>query len=71
SLLFSESNTRFLIEVAAENVEAVSGQFGGGLVTVLGEVTESRSFTVNSRAGTILAEDIDVLRSTWKTPLDW
>ena len=71
SLLFSESNTRFLIEVAAENVEAVSSKIGASLVSDLGEVTESRSFTVNSRAGTILAEDIDVLRTTWKTPLDW
>lgn len=71
SLLFSESNTRFLIEVAAENVDEVSGKFGARLASALGEVVETRSFTVKSSAGTVLAEDIDVLRTTWKTPIKW
>jgi len=71
SLLFSESNTRFLIEVASENVEAVSGKFAAGLTTDLGEASASRSVVVTGSGGTIIDEDIDVLRSTWKDPLNW
>jgi len=71
ALLFSESNTRFLIEVAAENEGAVTAKFSDGLSTVLGAVTNSRLLSVSSSAGTIIEEDIDVLRTTWKSPLSW
>ena len=71
ALLFSESNTRFLIEVAPENAAAVSAKFGAGLTTDLGEVTDSRSVVVTGSSGAIIDEDIDVLRTTWKAPLNW
>jgi phosphoribosylformylglycinamidine synthase subunit PurSL len=71
ALLFSESNTRFLIEVAPENAAAVSARFGAGLITDLGEVTDSHLLTVRSSADVIVKEDIDVLRTTWKDPLNW
>ena len=70
-LLFSESNTRFLIEVNPENAAVVSARFGEGLITDLGEVTDSRSVVVTGSGGTIIDEDIDVLRATWKAPLNW
>ena len=71
SLLFSESNTRFLIEVTAENAEDLAAKFAEGLATDLGEVTDARSFVVTGSGGAIIDEDIDVLRSTWKHPLNW
>jgi phosphoribosylformylglycinamidine synthase len=71
ALLFSESNTRFLVEVASENVAAVTANFPEGQATVLGDVTDSRSLSISSSSGRILEEDIDILRATWKTPLNW
>ena len=70
-LLFSESNTRFLVEVTPENAAAVTAKFADGLSTVLGEVSDSRSLSVKSATGSILQSDIGVLRSSWKAPLNW
>jgi len=71
-LLFSESNTRFLIEVAPENLAAFSADFDSHLFTHLGDVTADRSVCiVGPHGNTILDEDIDSLRAAWKEPLAW
>lgn len=70
-LLFSESNTRFLVEVVPENAGAVAAKFADGLAVELGKVTGERTVSVTGATGTVLSEDIDVLRATWKDPLQW
>jgi len=71
-LLFSESNTRFLVEVAPENISAFSTGFDSTLTAHLGEVTADRSVCIaGARGNTILKEDIDALRTAWKEPLAW
>ncbi|MBT4867032.1 MAG: phosphoribosylformylglycinamidine synthase, partial [Planctomycetaceae bacterium] len=77
ALLFSESNTRFLVEVVAEkqaDFEASlpstdDGQFP---VTKLGTVTENGQLQIIGTTGeTIVDADINELKAVWQKPLAW
>jgi phosphoribosylformylglycinamidine synthase len=77
ALLFSESNTRFLVEVAAEKAAEFeasllsidAGQFP---VVKLGTVTESGRLQVIGTTGeTIVDADINELKAVWQKPLAW
>jgi phosphoribosylformylglycinamidine synthase subunit PurSL len=70
-LLFSESNSRFLIEVAADR-EAEFLQLMQGLVfTKLGSVTGSQQVSI--RSGSLVQIDLPwaELFAAWHAPLDW
>lgn len=66
-LLFSESNTRFVVEVADETafVKAMRGL----PIWRLGTITSGRSFTIRNARGTkIVATEIDALKAAWQKP---
>jgi phosphoribosylformylglycinamidine synthase len=77
TLLFSESNTRFLVEVAAEkqaDFEAVQSASDDGQFPIvkLGTVTENGRLQIIGTAGeTIVDADIDELKAVWQKPLAW
>lgn len=72
-VLFSESNTRFLMECAPESAEVLSKIFAdsGISLTRLGEVTDSGQFTVRDGDAVVLETDILTAKSAWQAPLDW
>ena len=71
-LLFSESNTRFLIEVTPENADRVGELLNACPLTEIGQVTADASVSVVGASGsTVLQSDISDLRSAWKQPLAW
>ena len=71
-ILFSESNSRFIVEVPkalqSEFQQAMEGiDFG-----LIGEITKSKTFAVIGIDGQlILSAQIDKLKSAWKSPFDW
>ncbi len=72
-VLFSESNTRFLVEIAPENAaefEAMSGQANVPLVR-LGTIEGSDALVVTRAAETVLRVGVDEARAAWQSPLDW
>lgn len=69
--LFSESNTRFLLEVAPENVEKVQAIFGDMPCDPIGVVTEDKTMTVSAGDIELFSESIDVLKDAWIKPLDF
>lgn len=72
TLLFSESTTRFVIEVPESNVAAVQAVFAGLPLTELGLVTSAPQFVVKDASGNeVISADINELRGTWKKPLAW
>ncbi|WP_299465869.1 phosphoribosylformylglycinamidine synthase subunit PurL [uncultured Gimesia sp.] len=72
SLLFSESNTRFLIEVAPDKMGDLISCFDDLPLVEIGEVVSSRQFTVKGKAGsTPINASLDELKSAWKNPLAW
>ena len=69
-LLFSESNSRFIVEIEPQHREAYENHMKGIPTSCLGTVTETPEFVVKGRAGnSIIETSIDVLKSAWQTPL--
>jgi phosphoribosylformylglycinamidine synthase II len=71
-ILFSESNTRFLAEVAPEDKAAFEREMDGVDFAQIGEVTGSKKFEVYGRGGAkVISADIAVLKEAWQRPLRW
>ncbi|EMI58364.1 phosphoribosylformylglycinamidine synthase subunit PurL [Rhodopirellula sallentina] len=72
-VLFSESNTRFLIEVEPTNVDAVVNRFASAGVPIarLGEVTSDGNVSIRDGSESILEVNIDEAKAAWQAPLDW
>jgi len=71
--LFSESNTRFLIEVAEKNVPLVQALFVQGALQEpirIGRVNETDRVVLTGRAGEVLIdESLAELKDAWQSPL--
>jgi phosphoribosylformylglycinamidine synthase len=72
SKLFSESNSRYIVEVAPENYDA----FAKGMLNVpfgqVGEVVEEKQLRVSPDGGkNIIDMDLKTLKKAWQSPLDW
>ena len=71
-LLFSESNTRFLVELPEDNVAQFEATMQKLPCTVIGSVEESPELHVVDADGqTVIKSDIETLRQAWKAPLAW
>ena len=66
-VLFSESNSRFLLEVDPTRVDAILGLFAGLPAAEVGEtIVEQRLRFVDSSGKTVMDEPLDALKSSWK-----
>ncbi len=71
-MVFSESNSRFLVEVNAEVGALFSGLFNGLPCAAIGAVQDTPVLRVTGLSGdTVLECGIDSLRTAWKQTLDW
>lgn len=71
--LFSQSPSRFLVEVPGENEPAFREATRDVPVRRLGTAIPEETFRVRteSPADVLLEETLDDLRETWRAPLDW
>ena len=71
--LFSESNTRFLCEVPADQADKFSQLLAGVPHAVIGEVTEEPRLKITADDGqtAVISSDINELKAAWQNPLDW
>lgn len=71
NLLFSESQSRFVVTVSPKNRERFEESVPGPLACV-GEVTKEKNFTVRGLGGKVIIKtDIQDLREAWKRTLAW
>jgi len=71
-LLFSESNTRFVIEVSPDCTDDVAKTFEGLPLFQLGRVTHEDRMRVCGTGDTVLIDcPWSELKDTWKQPLAW
>jgi len=71
-LLFSESNTRFVVEVAPADVERFRGLFAGLPLAELGTVSALPRLVVRGMTNeTRIDAGLDELKQAWKSPLAW
>lgn len=72
SVLFSESNTRFIVEVSKDNREAFEKAMKGAVTGMIGRVIDHKDFIVYGLDGKVaVRSDIDELKEAWQGPLKW
>ncbi len=71
-ILFSESNSRFLCEVAQERVEQFESMLSGVACAPLGRVTKEPRLRVRGLRGEMIVDEpIGELKEAWQKPLAW
>ena len=71
-ILFSESNSRFIIEVPKKNQKAFEKTMKGKPLGLIGCVSEDSNFKVFGLDSKVcLEEDIEELKESWQKPLKW
>ncbi len=70
-LLFSESNTRFIVEVEPANQIAFETAMTDVAICRLGEVTNSMQLQIESDGETLISAAIGELKEAWQSPLNW
>ncbi len=68
-LLFSESQSRLLVTVRAENSGRFEALFAGRAAACIGEVTEEPRLQLSKGAATLVDVDILTLKEAWQAPL--
>jgi phosphoribosylformylglycinamidine synthase subunit PurSL len=71
SLLFSESNSRFLVEVPASRAAEFTAALDGVPHVRLGTVTSGAQVVIRHGAETLVDAAWRDLKATWLQPLDW
>ena len=72
TLLFSESNSRFIVEVEPDKAGAFAEAMAGVPCARVGEVTGGDSFIVAGLGGgAVIDEPIADLKESWQAPLRW
>ncbi|MEM7457138.1 MAG: phosphoribosylformylglycinamidine synthase subunit PurL [Planctomycetota bacterium] len=69
--LFSESNTRFVVEIEAQRREAFEAAMDGISITHLGEVVEIDRLEIRSGGELCIESELSSLKAAWQNPLDW
>jgi phosphoribosylformylglycinamidine synthase len=71
-ILFSESNTRFLVEIAPEDKEKFEKTLSGLDYAEIGRVTKYKKLEALGRNGkVVLTAPINELKEAWQQPLRW
>jgi phosphoribosylformylglycinamidine synthase len=72
TILFSESNTRFVCEIAPKNAPAFEAALGSVPHSQVGRVVATdRLVMTHPRQGPVIDENIWDLKEAWQAPLRW
>jgi len=72
ALLFSESNSRFVVEVTPQNQKRFEAALGEAPFGLVGKVTDDRRVVIkNSRGASIVDVPVSDLKEAWQAPLRW
>ncbi len=69
--LFSESNSRFLVEIDPKHEGQFVSTLSGVALTRLGEVTDSGAVVARNGKLELVHASIEQLKRAWQAPLDW
>mgnify|MGYP003395992621 CR=1 FL=1 len=71
-ILFSESNTRFIVEVAEKNRKEFESVTKGLPIGLIGRVSREKDFIIHGLDGKkIVDTNIEDLKEAWQEPLRW
>jgi len=69
--LFSESCSRFVLEVAKDKLTSLIETLDGSAHAVVGEVTANQTVAIRFGADIAISETAASLKRSWQTPLNW
>ncbi len=69
--LFSESNSRYVVEVTPDNAEAFLELLDDVTAAQIANVTNTDRLVIADDEATLIDADINELKSAWKKPLAW
>jgi len=70
--LFSESTSRYIVEVEPEKYDAFAKLMLNLPFGQIGKIKEEKILTIKAQDGkTVIEADLDSLKQTWQKPLDW
>ena len=70
--LFSESNSRYIVEVKPENYDAFAKLMLNLPFGQIGKVIKEKTLAIKAESGkTVIKLDLDSLKQAWQKPLDW
>jgi phosphoribosylformylglycinamidine synthase len=70
--LFSESNSRYVLEVTPEKYDAFAKRMLNLPFGQVGEVTAEPKLVIRSgQGGNIVDANIDILKEAWQRTFDW
>ncbi|MBI2836447.1 MAG: phosphoribosylformylglycinamidine synthase subunit PurL [Chloroflexi bacterium] len=71
-ILFSESNSRFIVEVSPRNRRKFEEAMSGSIFARIGRVTDAGTVEVYGLGGNVIvSSSIDELKDDWQKPLRW
>ena len=71
-ILFSESNSRFIIEVEPRNQKKFEALMKGQNTALIGEFNDTQRLNISGiNKKTIISIDIEQLKEAWQRPLKW
>lgn len=71
-VLFSESNSRFVVTVSPQKARAFEDTLAGCMFAAVGEITSDGRFAVSAKDGSVLVDlNIGELKEAWQAPLRW
>ncbi len=71
-ILFSESNSRFIVEVSPDKKKAFEKAMAGVTFAEIGQTNETDTLTVKGLNGSVVIfEKLENLKTAWKEPLAW
>jgi len=70
-ILFSESNSRFLVEVAPEHKDDFERTMAGSVLAAIGRVTGSDRLEINGLKASQTTVALKNLKEAWQQPLRW
>ena len=71
TLLFSESNTRFIVEVEPANQAAFEAAMAEVALFAIGNVTDAMKLTITTEDEQLIDTPVAELKEAWQSPLNW
>ncbi|MBN1506072.1 MAG: hypothetical protein JW955_04455, partial [Sedimentisphaerales bacterium] len=70
--LFSESNSRYVVEVTPEDYDAFARRMLNLPFGQIGQVTAGSKLVIRSEDGAnVVDADLDILKQAWQKTFDW
>jgi len=71
-ILFSESNSRLLVEIEKKDKQEFERIMAGNIFAEIGEITDDKILTIHGIGGKVVVkENIDNLKKSWQSTFDW